>query len=98
MSAEIISIEESKGVHQFVFQRVMRMIPDKDRDDKNLQRLLAFRLRIDGEGAVREYLMRRIREMIQCAYQGSLYEFLKNDNKSNGCMADQNGDGPPEIA
>ena len=72
MSDKIITLEEQSGPFQTVFRRIMRMVPDRDRDDKNLQRLLAFRLKIDGEAVLSEFLIRKIRETIKCAYTGSL--------------------------
>lgn len=91
---KVISIEKSKGYLQHVLQRVMRMVPDKDKDDESLKRLLAFRLEIDGEAATTEYLMRKIREVIQCRYTGSLYDFLKDDRHSSECR--EPGDPPPD--
>ena len=88
MSDKLITIEEQDGPYQAVFQRIMRMVPDRDKDDKNLQRLLAFRLRIDGEGALSEYLIRKIRETIKCAYTGSLYNFLKDDLIEKECRSE----------
>ena len=87
MSDKLIAIEEQEGPIKTVFQRIMRMVPDRDRGDKNLQRLLAFRLRLDGEAALSEYLIRKIRETIKCAYTGSLYEFLKDDMIEKECNA-----------
>jgi hypothetical protein len=88
MSEKLIIIEEQDGPFQNVFQRIMRMVPDRDKNDKNLQRLLAFRLRIDGEAALSEYLIRKIRETIRCAYTGSLYNFLKDDLIEKECNPD----------
>ena len=85
MTNKLIAIENEEGLFQLLHRRIMRMVPDKDKEDKNLQRLLAFRLKIDGEAATVEYLMTKIREMIQCSYQGSLYEFLKNDQHTQTC-------------
>jgi hypothetical protein len=85
MSDKVISLEESKGTFKVVLQRVMRMVPDRDKNDKKLQRLLAFRLKLDGEAALSEYLIWKIREMIKCYYTGSLYEFLKDDLKQKEC-------------
>ena len=100
MTDKLIAIEEKDGPFQIVFQRIMRMVPDRDRNDKNLQRLLAFRLKIDGEAALSEYLIRKIREVIKCAYTGSLYEFLKDDTIKKECGVDE-GDAdsdPPGAA
>jgi hypothetical protein len=85
MSKKLITIEEQDGPFKTLLQRIMRMVPDRDKNDKNLQRLLAFRLRIDGEAALSEYLIRKIRETIKCAYTGSLYEFLKDDLIEKEC-------------
>ena len=87
MSKKLIIIEEQEGPFKTVLQRIMRMVPERDKNDRNLQRLLAFRLRIDGEAALTEYLIRKIRETIKCAYTGSLYEFLKDDLIEKECNA-----------
>ena len=89
MSKKLFSIEEQDGPYQHLFQRIMRMVPDRDKKDKNLQRLLAFRLRIDGEAALSEYLIRKIRETIKCGYTGKLYDFLKDDLIEKECVADE---------
>ena len=68
MTSKIIILEDQEGPFQAMLQRVIRMVPDKDKSDKNLKRLLAFRLKIDGEAATSEYLIRKIREIIQCSY------------------------------
>ena len=95
-SNNLISLEEQSGPFQTIFQRIMRMVPDRDKNDKNLQRLLAFRLKIDGEAALSEFLIRKIRETIKCAYTGSLYDFLKDDLIEKECRSeeDDNDDEP----
>jgi hypothetical protein len=99
MSGKVIIIEELDGPFKTVLQRILRMVPDRDKNDKNLQRLLAFRLRIDGEAALSEYLIRKIRETIKCAYTGSLYEFLKNDLIEKECQPpDEEPDSEPPGA
>jgi hypothetical protein len=95
---KVISIESIGGPYQNVLNRIMRMVPDRDKHDIDLQRLLAFRLRLDGEGQTSEYLMRKIRDMIQCAYHGRLYDFLKDDEMERNCQADEPSTDPPEIA
>ncbi|MBW2337566.1 MAG: hypothetical protein JRF47_12555 [Deltaproteobacteria bacterium] len=101
MSDKLIALEEQDGPFQNVFQRFMRMVPDRDKNDKSLQRLLAFRLRIDGEAALNEYLIHKIRETIKCAYTGSLYDFLKNDLIEKECRPeddDEESEPPPGAA
>lgn len=98
VAEKIISIDSGDGPHQMILQRIWRMVPDRDQDDIDLRRLLAFRLRVDGEAATSEYLMRKIRDMIQCAFRGRLYDFLKDDTISGQCRSSNPDDGPPEIA
>lgn len=82
---KVISIESLDGPQYGMLRNVLRMVPDRDQGDVALQRLLAFRLRTDGEGNTRHFLMRKIRDMIQCRYTGRLYDFLKDDEKSKSC-------------
>ncbi len=98
MGDKVICIETHGGAHQAILRRVLRMVPDKDRKDAELQRMLAFRLRVDGEGATSEYLMRKIRNMIQCAYHGRLYDFLKDDEQERQCPPPEPTRTPPDIA
>jgi len=85
MPKKLITIEAQQGPYKNLLARIMRMVPERDKKDINLQRLLAFRLRIDGEAALSEYLIRKIRETIKCGYTGSLYEFLKDDLLEKEC-------------
>ncbi len=94
MSDKLVTIEDLDGPYQPIFQRIMRMVPDRDKNDKNLQRLLAFRLRIDGEAALSEYLIHKIRETIKCAYTGKLYDFLKDDLIEKTCTKEEEETNP----
>jgi len=98
MSDKVIAIEEMEGPFQATLKRILRMVPDRDRDDKNLQRLLAFRLKLDGEAALSEYLMTKIRDAIKCAYTGSLYDFLRDDLRQKDCEPDDNDPSPVGVA
>ncbi len=98
MTDKIISIEEQDGPFQMTFQRVMRMVPDRDKQDKKLQRLIAFRLKIDGEAAISEYLIKKIKEAIKCSFHGSLYDYLKDDLLEKTCIGDDAGEPPPGAA
>lgn len=98
MDDKIILIEDQEGPFQIVFQRIMRMVPDRDKNDKRLKRLLAFRLKMDGEATLSEYLIRKIREVITCSYTGSLYDFLKNDELEKECMVNEEDTEPPGAA
>jgi hypothetical protein len=98
MSEKIINIEKQEGPFRTIFKRIMRMVPEKDKSDKKLQRLIAFRLRIDGEALTSEYLIEKIRQIIQCAYTGSFYEFIKDDLKNSECGSDNDHSDPPSAA
>ena len=74
------------------------MIPDRDKNDKKLQRLIAFRLKLDGEAAISEYLIKKIRDAIKCAYTGSLYDFLKDDLQQKECGEADIDPEPPGAA
>lgn len=76
MSRKVISVESSRGIPQFALHRVMRMVPDRDKSDRRLLRLLAFRLEHDGEAATCEYLMRHIRHYIRHPEPRKFYDFL----------------------
>ena len=95
---KVINIENTEGQDQIILRNVMRMVPNKDRNDLSLKRLLAFRLRIDGEGATRSYLMRQIRNMSQCSYTGRLYDFIKDDEQLKTCPPMAGLSEPPDSA
>ena len=98
MSDKVISLEDQKGPFQEIFQRVIRMVPQREKDDKKLQRLIAFRMKVDGEVYTSEYLVRKIRETIECDYAGSLYDFLKDDLQEKECGIQDDNRDPPEVA
>jgi hypothetical protein len=98
MSDKIISIEEQEGPLQMTFQRVMRMVAERDKQDKKLQRLIAFRLRLDGEAALSAYLIKKIKEAIKCSYSGSLYNYLKDDIEAKECEDTDLDDTPDGAA
>ena len=98
MPGKIVTIEETQGAFQRSFQRIMRMVPDRDKQDKKLRRLIAFRLKLDGESALIEYLMKKIRTAIKCSYTGPLYDFLKDDVQSKQCLGPNDTSGPPSAA
>jgi hypothetical protein len=98
MTDKIISIEQQDGPFQKAFQRVMRMVPDRDKQDKKLQRLIAFRLRIDGEATLSEYLVKKIKTAIKCSYSGSMYDYLKDDMVAKECEGPDADEPPPGVA
>jgi len=98
MPEKVIALEELEGPFQQILQRILRLVPDRDQEDKKLQRLIAFRLKIDGESATSKYLINRIREANRCVYTGSLYRFLKDDLINKECMIEEDNTDPPEVA
>jgi hypothetical protein len=84
MDDNIITVENRPGMPPFVLQRVLRMVPDRDKNDKRLQRLLAFRLHNDGEAATCEYLMHHIRRYIRYPERRSFYDFLLQGRETTG--------------
>jgi hypothetical protein len=98
MADKIISIEQQDGPFQNAFQRVMRMVPDRDKQDKKLQRLIAFRLKIDGEATLSEYLIKKIKAAIKCSYSGSMYDYLKDDMAEKECEGPDSNEPTPGAA
>ncbi len=76
MHPKLIAIENRSGPFRMIFQRVLRIVPDKDKSDKRLQRLLAFRLINDAEAATASYLIRHIRHYVHQPSPKSFYDYL----------------------
>jgi hypothetical protein len=83
MPDKIITIEDLKGPLKDSLEEMMSVVPRDQRKDKNLQRLIAFRLKLDGEDMTKDYLIRHIEFARQCGYNGSLFDFLKDDHEEN---------------
>jgi hypothetical protein len=98
MAADIINIQDRDDVLHALLERVMLLVPEKDKQDLNLQRIIAFRLKLDGETETRAYLVKKIEETLQCNYTGSLYEFLKDDIQEKKCASKKEHPEPPDIA
>jgi len=91
MSRKVISVESSRGIPQFALHRVMRMVPDRDKSDRRLLRLLAFRLEHDGEAATCEYLLRHIRQYIRHPEPRRFYDFLVQAQGAHPSSTDSAG-------
>ena len=98
MDNKLIAIEDRTGPFQIVFQRVMRMVPDRDKADKRLQRLLAFRIINDGEAATTSYLIRQIRHFVRLPAPKCFYDFLIDGEDHDFPPAPPLNDGPPGAA
>jgi len=97
-SDKIIAIEERSGPRREMLDRLLRIVPDKDRDDKNLLRLLAFRLQGSGEGATAEFVMQAMRDKIRAGFTGSLYAFLMANARQASPASMPVATDPPDIA
>lgn len=98
MTADIITIENHDDALHAILERVMLLVPEKDKKDLNLQHLIAFRLKLDGEAETRAYLVKKIEETIQCNYTGGLYDFLKDDILEKECQLKKENPDPPDVA
>ena len=96
MTDKIIAIEDIKGPLRKTLADLMMLVPKEQQKDKNLQRLIAFRLKLDGEELTRDYLVRHIDFAQQCGYTGSLFEFLKDDHEEK-LVSFPSYDPPDEI-
>ncbi|MFZ5571897.1 MAG: hypothetical protein ACOZF0_15970 [Thermodesulfobacteriota bacterium] len=83
----VIAIEGLMAPLQDAFKRLMELVPAKHREDIFLQRLIAVRLKIDGEEPTREYMIRKMEQAAQCGYTGSLFDFFKDDFEEAACEA-----------
>jgi hypothetical protein len=98
MNTKLIAIEKRSGPFRAIFQRVMRMVPDRDKEDKRLQRMLAFRLINDGEAETTAYLIRNIRHFIRRPDPLSFYDFLRNGKDKDFPPIHPPNGGPPGAA
>lgn len=98
MNSKLIAIEKRSGPFRIIFQRVMRMVPDRDKDDKRLQRLLAFRLINDGEAATTAYLIRQIRHFVHLPGPKRFYDFLMDGEDHDFPPSPSLDGGPPGAA
>jgi hypothetical protein len=98
MHPKLIAIENRSGPFRMIFQRVMRMVPDRDQSDKRLQRLLAFRLINDGEAATASYLIRHIRHFVHQPSPKKFYDYLMEGKANDFPPSPTPTDGDPPGA
>ena len=85
MPSNIIFPEGIEGPLHNPFIHLMDLIPEEQRTDKKLQRLIAFRLKLDGEDPTRAYILKKIEHATECRYTGDLYDFMKDDRIEISC-------------
>jgi hypothetical protein len=76
MTQKVIFPENMFGEGSRSFQRLMELVPAKDRADIKLKRFLVFRMKIDGEEATRTFLLNGIEHARESAFNGTLYDYL----------------------
>ncbi len=98
MKSKLIAIERRSGPFRIILQRVMRMVPDRDKRDKRLERMLAFRVINDGEAETTSYLIRNIRHFIRQPTAASFYDFLMDGKDKDFPPTSPLNGGPPGAA
>jgi hypothetical protein len=89
MMKKVIFPEDMIGDGSKPFQRLMALLPVKDRSDIKLKRFLVFRLKIDGEEATRAFLLKGLERAKENAFSGTLYEYLVDQEEAlSGEIAD----------
>jgi len=88
MGEKLYSIEDVSGPEQDNLEKLLLLVPPKQRQDLQLRRLLLFRLLIDGFQATRSYLVDRTRAADRCGYSGRIYDYLKDDDIERSCPMD----------
>ena len=95
MPSKVIFPEGIEGPIHDAFIRLMKLIPDEQRTEIKLQRLIAFRLKLDGEDLTRGYILKKIEHAAECQYAGNLYDFMKDDRIEMSCGLDESD--PPDL-
>lgn len=93
MGERLIAIEDISGPEQDALEKLLLLVPPKQRQDLELRRLLLFRLRIDGFDITRNYLVDRTRSADRCGFSGRIYEYLKDDDIERSCPTDESASG-----
>jgi len=88
MGEKLYSIEDVSGPEQDNLEKLLLLVPPKQRQDLQLRRLLLFRLLIDGFQTTRSYLVDRTRAADRCGYSGRIYDYLKDDDIERSCPMD----------
>lgn len=85
MSDNIICLEDHPYTDPQELKKLLLLVPPQQRDDVDLQRLMLFRLKLDGFDRTRSYLVEKFRAADRCGFSGRLFDYLKNDEEENKC-------------
>ena len=92
MTGKVLDLENQlEGVNKEAFDRLIGLLGQRDQKDEELRKLVAFRLKIDGEDSMRQYLLKKINLARQCRYSGRFFDFIKDDQEEKRC---QNANSP----
>jgi hypothetical protein len=91
MPEKIVSLEKRDAALQKDLDRLMQIVPARHQEDGDLRRLIAFRLKIDGFTPTRSYIVRKIREMNACGFNGRMFDYLRDDQAEKTCEAQKPG-------
>lgn len=87
MSDNIISLEDHPGTNPKDLKKLLLLISPDQRDDVELQRLMLFRMKLDGFDRTRSYLVEKLRDAEACGFKGRLFDYLKNDTEEKACKS-----------
>ena len=76
MPYNVIDLSKLEGPFQDALVRLLEMAPAAQRKDENLKKLVAFRLKLDGEKKTAAYLKSKIRAAGQEGFSGKLFDYL----------------------
>ncbi len=86
MTGKVFNLESTlTGVNKKAFDRLVGLFGRSDGRDRDLQRLIAFRLKLDGEEVTRSYLLKKINLASECGYYGRFFDFIKDDREMKRC-------------
>ncbi|MGD9210508.1 MAG: hypothetical protein PVI90_07010 [Desulfobacteraceae bacterium] len=85
MTDNIISIENHFSEQATDLKKLLKLVSPSQRNDTELQRLILFRLKLDGFDRTRAYLVDKTRAADKCGFNGRLYDYLKDDKIESTC-------------
>lgn len=88
MTDNLIHMDDSLADHADDLNKLMKIVDPKQREDKDLARLLLIRLQLDGLDITRDYLVQKTRAADTCNYSGRLYDYLKDDVEERTCQSE----------
>jgi len=88
MGQKLYSIENLSGQDHDDLEKLLLLVPPKQRQDLQLRRLLLFRLLIDGFEITRSYMVDKTRAADRCGFSGRIYDYLKDDDIERSCPED----------